>query len=209
MTKCWSEGELRACLDRALPEHELEAVRLHLEECPACARRSAALAERASRVSMLMATLADGANCRVPRPAAAAVPALAQTGHRRWNPAWRWTGVPAAIAAAVTLAFVLAPSRTPHNLPVTQPIAAKTGPAPDREPGVAPLAAAHPAVPVRPRRPVTQKPQPRPGAEYYLALDDEPIDTGVVMRVALGGGDLQADVIFDSQGRPRAIRPVR
>jgi hypothetical protein len=29
------------------------------------------------------------------------------------------------------------------------------------------------------------------------------------MRVALGGGDLQADVIFDSQGRPRAIRPIR
>jgi hypothetical protein len=44
--------------------------------------------------------------------------------------------------------------------------------------------------------------------QYYLALDDEPIDTGTVMRVALASG-AEADVIVDSEGRPRAIRAVR
>jgi anti-sigma factor RsiW len=209
MTNCWSEGELRACLDRALPEPDLEAVRQHLEECPACARRSAALAERAARVSMLMGTLADGANHGAPRPAPVLATAAAQGRRRRWTPSWRWTGVPAAVAAAVTLAFLLAPSRTPRNLPGTPQVAARTAPAPDRDPVMAPPAEPVPAPPVRPRRTVSQKAETRPNAEYYLALDDEPIDTGVVMRVAFGGGDLQADVIFDSQGRPRAIRPVR
>ena len=48
-----------------------------------------------------------------------------------------------------------------------------------------------------------------PQVQYYLALDDEPIDTGVVMRVALDGTGIQADVIFDAEGRPRAIRTVK
>jgi hypothetical protein len=42
--------------------------------------------------------------------------------------------------------------------------------------------------------------------DYYLALDDEPIETGVVMRVALGPAEVPADVIFDQEGRARAIR---
>ncbi len=45
--------------------------------------------------------------------------------------------------------------------------------------------------------------------QYYLALDDGPIDTGVVMRVAFDGTGMQADVIFDAEGRPRAIRPIK
>ena len=41
-----------------------------------------------------------------------------------------------------------------------------------------------------------------------MALDDEPIDTGVVMRVALGPAEVPADVVFSPDGRPRAIRLV-
>jgi hypothetical protein len=41
-----------------------------------------------------------------------------------------------------------------------------------------------------------------------MALDEEPIDTGLVMRVALPSG-MQADVIVDGDGRARAIRPVQ
>jgi hypothetical protein len=48
-----------------------------------------------------------------------------------------------------------------------------------------------------------------PQVEYYLALDDEPIDTGIVMRAALDGAGVQADVIFDAEGRPRAIRTIK
>jgi hypothetical protein len=42
----------------------------------------------------------------------------------------------------------------------------------------------------------------------FVALDDDPIDAGVVMRVALAEGRMQADVIYSQDGRPRAIRLV-
>jgi hypothetical protein len=42
--------------------------------------------------------------------------------------------------------------------------------------------------------------------DYYLALDDQPIETGYIMRLDIG--DRQADVIFDGDGNPRAIHPV-
>jgi hypothetical protein len=46
--------------------------------------------------------------------------------------------------------------------------------------------------------------------DYFLALDDDPIELGVVVRVALdGAAAVQADVVFDADGRPRAIRPVQ
>ena len=54
---------------------------------------------------------------------------------------------------------------------------------------------------VRPRRRTPQ-------LQYFLAFDEEPIDTGTVMRVALEGG-IEADVIVDASGRPRAIRAAR
>jgi ferric-dicitrate binding protein FerR (iron transport regulator) len=43
---------------------------------------------------------------------------------------------------------------------------------------------------------------------YYVALDDEPIESGVIVRVTLPDTGLLADVIFDEQGRPRAVRPL-
>jgi hypothetical protein len=71
---------------------------------------------------------------------------------------------------------------------------------------VAPVVKPPEIAPARAKSPKREKPQP---VQYYLALDDEPIDTGVVMRVALDGTGVQADVIFDSEGRPRAIRTVK
>jgi hypothetical protein len=58
----------------------------------------------------------------------------------------------------------------------------------------------------RVRRPRIQTVSQSP-VQYYMALDEEPIDTGLVMRVALPSG-MQADVIVDGDGRARAIRPV-
>jgi hypothetical protein len=57
-----------------------------------------------------------------------------------------------------------------------------------------------------PRHSRRQPARARPPADYYLALDDDPIETGVVMRVALGPAEVPADVIFDQDGRARAIR---
>jgi hypothetical protein len=47
-----------------------------------------------------------------------------------------------------------------------------------------------------------------PRIQYYVPLDDEPIESGVVVRVSLAASGLLADVIYDEQGRPRAVRPV-
>ena len=54
----------------------------------------------------------------------------------------------------------------------------------------------------------TVPPQAQPSVEYYVALDDEPIEAGVVVRVGFGGGQVPADVIFGPDGRARAIRLV-
>jgi predicted anti-sigma-YlaC factor YlaD len=42
----------------------------------------------------------------------------------------------------------------------------------------------------------------------FVALDDDPIDTGVVVRVAVGPNQVQADVIVGPDGRARAFRLV-
>jgi hypothetical protein len=60
-----------------------------------------------------------------------------------------------------------------------------------------------------PRHSKRQPAKPRATADYYLALDDDPIETGVVMRVALGPAELPADVIFDQDGRARAVRLIK
>jgi hypothetical protein len=74
-----------------------------------------------------------------------------------------------------------------------------------------------PPPPVAPPQPLKVKPaivrrrlpaKPKPRVEYYVALDDEPIEAGVVVRVGFSGGQVPADVIFGPDGRARAIRLV-
>jgi len=42
----------------------------------------------------------------------------------------------------------------------------------------------------------------------FMALDNEPIDAGLVVRVSLGPNNVQADVIITADGRARAYRLV-
>jgi len=58
---------------------------------------------------------------------------------------------------------------------------------------------------------LSPKPAPPPKAEVtrpFVALDNEPIETGMVVRVAFGPQQIQADVIVAPDGRPRAYRLV-
>jgi hypothetical protein len=55
--------------------------------------------------------------------------------------------------------------------------------------------------PAPPARPVAVE---RP----FVALDNDPIETGMVVRVALGPDQVLADVIVAPDGRPRAYRLV-
>jgi anti-sigma factor RsiW len=190
MKECWDEGGLRAYLDRELPPEEMTRMAIHLGGCAACHAQYNELAGRAARVAAWMEALEVG-RAVSPRPAV-----------RRWKPAVAVL----ALAATLASAFILLPKRT--QPPALKPVAA---------PRVAParttmVQAAAPTVEKPERLPARAKSQKRakpPEVQYYLALDDEPIDTGVVMRVALDGTGVQADVIFDSEGRPRAIRTVK
>ena len=194
MSQCWPEGALRAHLDRELAPEEMERLTAHLGECAECARRSAALAARAACVDAWMELL--------PAPQMQWVPPAPRPA------AWprKWIAVAAALAAGVALAVWLRPK---HENPVPAPVIAVTPPipAPVELPAVIPAPA-----PVRTA--VVPPKVRRPGAPVhkvsndFLALDDEPIETGVVMRVGLEPGNVQADVIFGPDGRAHAIRLV-
>ena len=200
MKQCWDEGALRAYYDRELPPAELTEIAAHLGACAECHGRYNELASRAGRVSSMLAGL------EAERPVAA------PRGARSWKP--MLAAGTLALAAAVALAFILMPKREAPVRPVAAPHIERA-----KRPiqAVAPEPSAAPAGEVAAPRRGTERahagrtPQPPRAktSEDFLALDDDPIDVGVVMRVALdGSASVQADVIFDEQGRPRAIREV-
>jgi Putative zinc-finger len=189
MTQCWSEGELRAYLDHELPARDMERVAAHVRECSGCGGVCRELTVRADRVSGWMDALPDeAAPTRIP-----ATPRRARAGRR-------WAGAAVGLAAAVLLGVVLLPKRSVEI--VVKP------------PGVAPQGSPSAPVSVKPAiirqetpsqaAPVKLKPQ----IQYFVALDNEPIETGLVVRVGLNGGQLPADVIVGPDGRARAIRLV-
>jgi len=108
-----------------------------------------------------------------------------------------------ALAAALAAAFVLAPNRMET---VQAPSIAHSAPVSVEAPVVLPPA----VTPVRASRVSQARPLRRKTVrpQYFLGLDEEPIDTGVMMRVAFENG-IEADVIVDAEGRPRAIRAVK
>ena len=59
MRQCWSEGALRAYLDRELPPEDMERAAAHLGRCSRCEARRAELAGRAARVSGFMNVLPE------------------------------------------------------------------------------------------------------------------------------------------------------
>jgi hypothetical protein len=205
MSECWEEGGLRAYYDRELPQEEMARAAAHLGACADCHARYNELAGRAARVASMMDALfvTD----------ARALPAQTKLTVMPRRRGWAF---PAAaglltLAAAAALVFALTPKRVetparvvtpsvPHvNRPMQATAPVETQPETHR---AAPVRMAHSAAP--------RHTQAKPQTEYFLAFDDQPIDAGVVMRVALDGDSaLQADVVFDREGRARAIRPVK
>jgi hypothetical protein len=43
----------------------------------------------------------------------------------------------------------------------------------------------------------------------FVALDDEPFESGVIVRMAVTPGKAQADIVFGPDGRARAFRLVK
>ena len=198
MKECWDEGRLRAYLDRELPLEEMTRIAVHVGGCAECHARYNELAGSVARVAALMEALEVGAVASAPGPS-----------QRRWTMRRRIAARPVAtailaLAAAAALAFVLLPKRSEATRPVVAPHVVPVRPV--MQQADTPTVEAPEPSPARAKSPKRVKP---PNVKYYLALDDEPIDTGVVMRVALNGTGVQADVIFDADGRPRAIRTVK
>ena len=115
---------------------------------------------------------------------------------------WLWTGAAAALAAGLAIAAMLLPKREPVRqvgVPppaqrVEEQIAVKEIPAVTPQPRVTNASTA----------PKARRPH---GSDPFIALDDEPIESGIVMRVELPGST-PADIVFSPDGRARAVRLV-
>jgi anti-sigma factor RsiW len=198
MTQCWSEGELRAYLDRELPTEDMQRVAAHLGDCAVCDGLCTELAGRAAHVSALMELLPEW----TPAAPRAATPA-------KRVPRPNWVGIAVAVAACLAMAAYLMPNRHPREEALVLPA---------RAPAVAPspvsvAAAAMTPAPVEP----VDRPAPRharrvrataPEPSYFVALDDEPFESGVIMRVDVKPGNVQADIVFGPDGRAHAFRLV-
>jgi Putative zinc-finger len=194
MSKCWPEGELRAWQDGELPARDMERLAAHMEQCAACSGMRDEVAARAARVGALLDCLAE-------TPPARKLPPIP----RRVRAGRLWATAAAGLAAAFLMAFLLSPRHGPVPQPRPPQAARKVAPSPPLQ---APAALqVKPAI-IRRRAPA----KPKPHVDYYVALDDEPIETGVVVRVNLDAGPsgvaVPADVILGPDGRARAIRLV-
>ena len=199
MTTCWSEGALRAYLDRELPPADMKAVAAHLGECSACDAVCTELAGRAARVFALLEALPEPETVVV-RPAP-----------RRAHPRWLWPGAAMALAAGLAIASIVIPKGN-HPGPVAnnpEPVrlppsveAVEPSPVPQVQSVTTAPAARKVLARIRPKAATT------PDMDYFVALDDQPIESGVIMRMAIQPGNAQADIVFDPAGRARAIRLV-
>jgi hypothetical protein len=193
MTQCWPEGALRAYLDGELPTEDMPLVAAHLGECRACDGLYRELAARAAHVSALMELLPERGEA-TPRPVV--VP------RRRAN----WIGVAVALAAGLAVAAYLLPDRHPREA-LVRPAPTPAPPAVAAVAAVTPALVAAPEPPAPRRRPRRVRPA-APEPAYFVALDDEPFESGVIMRMDVKPGNVQADIVFGPDGRARAFRLV-
>jgi hypothetical protein len=198
MTTCWSEGALRAYLDRELPSADMKLVAAHLGECSVCDALCTELAGRAARVFALLETLPQPESAIRMRPAPPRAPSR-----------WLWPGAAVALAAGLAIASFLIPKR---EQPVPGPVVVNTPPVQQVVPEQLPVDEIRPVSSLPAARRVARVLRPKPNAapemDYFVALDDQPIESGVIMRMAIQPGNAQADIVFDPAGRARAIRMV-
>ena len=185
---------------RTGPPGDMQRVAAHLGECAKCDGLCTELAARAAHVAALMELLPEWSEAAV-RPAGR--PAVVPV---RRMPRPSWIGIAVAVAAGLALAVYLKQDR-----PVPRAQVRPTVQVPEiASPAVAIAAeevsavVAAPAAPRRTRRVRETTPDPA----YFVALDDEPFESGVIMRVDVKPGNLQADIVFGPDGRAHAFRLV-
>jgi Putative zinc-finger len=192
MNGCWSEGELRAWVDGELPARDMERVGAHIEVCGTCHALWEEVSTRGTRVGTWLEALPEmAAPVKLP-----AIPRRAQS--------MKPLGIGGGIAAALLVTLLLSHTSAPHPQPVPAQAVLKL--APPRAVSVASAPRVKRAI----RRRLRPKNKPR--IEDFIALDNEPLETGIVVRVSLDTGPdgvaIPADVIVGPDGRPRAIRLI-
>jgi anti-sigma factor RsiW len=205
MRKCVPEGELRAYLDGEGSPDVLASISEHLRECAACRESLERVGRRSEFVASLLGVLPE------PEVAAPLEMPRAVPGRVRWAP------VALALAACLAFVFVIRiathgpsapigrePAQTASSAPAAARVAASEPPTAVEAPAQGNVTAR-----VRPQRAKPRAPaKPRQDAPTFLALDNEPIEAALIMRVALGPEETPADVMFGPDGRARAIRLV-
>ncbi len=179
----------------------------HLKECTNCDRQCRELAAKAAKVTALIDLLPEleAETLHVPLR----MPARA-SGRRRVG----WVGAAVALAAGLGIAAYVIPPRQVNPVVTAVALPVVQAPAPPAAPPDTAVAIAAPAgerrLAVRPARSVA-RPAVRPVASAgdFVALDDEPFESGVIMRVAVTPGKTQADIVFGPDGRARAFRLVQ
>jgi len=198
MKDCWPEGSLRAYYDGELPPADRERISAHLAECPDCEALADELAGRAARVAALMSALPEPEQVMwMPRRAGSP----ARVAHRG-----RWAAAAVALAAGVALGIWLSP-KGPKPIPAPVARVEAIPRVPVEPPSDPQVAITQPVQSVRMPTRLRLTPRPAP-KQVFFSLDDEPIETGIVVRVALGPAEIPADVVFGADGRAHAIRLV-
>lgn len=106
MNNCWSDGEIRAYLDRELAPGDRERLAAHLAECGECDTRLRETEARAARIATALSALAEDVLPTRPR--------LAPKPVRYWP---RWTAA-AAVAAGLALLLMSPKAKAPAPAPV-------------------------------------------------------------------------------------------
>jgi hypothetical protein len=152
-------------------------------------------------VSALMDLLPEFEAARPQSAVGASRLPLRQSGQHRWVP------YAVALAACLALLAYLKPkSAEPVANPRPEPVIASNPPQPlptAEIPAPAPVLAGGPD-----SRPVRRVRKAAPAEETFVALDNEPFESGIIMRVDVKPGNLQADVVFGPDGRAHAFRLV-
>ena len=202
MTQCWPEGALRAYLDRELPPEDIQRVAAHLKDCATCDGLCRELASRAAYVCELVDLLPEleSETLHVPLRMTRRPGAVRRVG---------WVGAAVAMAAGLGIVAYLVPRPQPAILVSAAPPAVRVD-APPPVPAVPAPPTHERAMAVRPAKNAV-----RPAAKHvldagdFVALDDEPFESGLIMRVAVTPGTTQADIVFGPDGRARAFRLVK
>jgi len=147
--------------------------------------------------------------------------------HAGARPRIGWAGAAVALAAGLGIAAYVVPQRQAGQVQTGQ---IQTGPIetgkivaaapPPSAPGISQSTTAANPPPGTPRRETAIAARPvrntvrrasRTVQEIgdFVALDDQPFESGVIMRVAVTPGKTQADIVFGPDGRARAFRLVK